>query len=105
MFKNLKKKKKNISLLHYYKFHAGHLPLVQKLALSVVLHSLHEFFRPVLSNLGMFLQLLLHKLVVEHCIAVNEVVALLAYAHEIEGIICAVHTGGHDVVHLHGLQG
>ena len=94
-----------MSLLNDYKTNARHLPLVQHLALAALLHFLIQMLCPVLAHLGMFPQLLLNQIMIDNGIAMYQVVTLRAEAHEIEGIICAVHTGGHDVVHLHGLQG
>ena len=92
-----------MSLLNDHKTNARHLPLVQHLALAVLLHFLIQMLLPVLAHLGMLAQLLLNQLMIDNGIAVNEVVTLRAEAHEIMGIVRAVHTRGHNVMQLHAV--
>ena len=92
-----------MSLLNDHKTNARHLPLVQHLALSALLHFLIQMLCPVLSHLGMLAQLLLYQIMIDNGIAVNEVVALRAKAHEIMWIVGAVHRGGHNMMQLHAV--
>ena len=87
--------------LNDHKTNARHLPLVQHLALAVLLHFLIQMLLPVLAHLGMFAQLLLNQIMIDNGIAMNEVVTLRAKAHEIMRMIGAVHRGGHNVMQLH----
>ena len=90
-----------MSLLNDHKTNARHLPLLQHLALAVLLHFLIQMLCPVLAHLGMLAQLLLNQIMIDNGIAVNQVVTLRAKAHEIMGIVRAVHRGGHNVMQLH----
>ena len=90
-----------MSLLNDHKTNARHLPLVQHLALAVLLHFLIQMLCPVLAHLRMFAQFLLNQIMIDNGIAVNEVVTLRAEAHEIMRIVRAVHAGGHNVMQLH----
>ena len=90
-----------MSLLNDHKTNARHLPLVQHLALAVLLHFLIQMLLPVLAHLGMLTQLLLNQIMIDNGIAMYQVVTLRAKAHEIMGIVRAVHRGGHNVMQLH----
>ena len=90
-----------MSLLNDHKTDARHLPLVQHLALAVLLHFLIQMLLPVLAHLGMLAQLLLNQIMIDNGIAVYQVVTLRAKAHEIMRIIRAIHRGGHNVMQLH----
>ena len=92
-----------MSLLNDHKTNARHLPLVQHLALAVLLHFLIQMLLPVLAHLGMLAQLLFYQLMIDNGIAVNEVVTLRAKAHEIMGIVGTIHRGGHNVMQLHAV--
>ena len=92
-----------MSLLNDHKTNARHLPLVQHLALAVLLHFLIQMLLPVLAHLGMLAQLLLNQLMIDNGIAMYQVVTLRAEAHEIMGIVRAVHTRGHNVMQLHAV--
>ena len=90
-----------MSLLNDHKTNARHLPLVQHLALAVLLHLLIQALCPILAHLWMLAQLLLYQLMIDNGIAVNKVVTLRAEAHEIMRIVGAIHRGGHNVMQLH----
>lgn len=90
-----------MSLLNDHKTNARHLPLVQHLALAALLHFLIQMLCPVLAHLGMLAQLLFNQIMIDNGIAVNQVVTLRAKAHEIMGIVRAVHRCGHNVMQLH----
>ena len=90
-----------MSLLNDHKTNARHLPLVQHLALTALLHFLIQMLLPMLAHLGMLAQLLLNQLMIDNGIAVNKVVTLRAEAHEIMGIVGTIHRGGHNVMQLH----
>ena len=92
-----------MSLLNDHKTNARHLPLVQHLALAVLLHFLIQMLLPVLAHLGMLAQLLLNQLMIDNGIAMNQVVTLRAEAHEIMRIVRAVHRDGHNVMQLHAV--
>ena len=92
-----------MSLLNDHKTNARHLPLVQHLALAVLLHFLIQMLCSVLAHLGMLAQLLLNQLMIDNGIAVYQVVTLRAKAHEIMRIVRAVHRGGHNVMQLHAV--
>ena len=92
-----------MSLLNDHKTNARHLPLVQHLALAVLLHFLIQMLCPMLAHLRMFAQLLLNQIMIDNGIAVNEVVTLRAEAHEIMGIVGTIHRGGHNVMQLHAV--
>ena len=92
-----------MSLLNDHKTNARHLPLVQNLALAVLLHFLIQMLLPVLAHFGMLAQLLLNQLMIDNGIAMNQVVTLRAKAHEIMRIVGAVHRGGHNVMQLHAV--
>ena len=92
-----------MSLLNDHKTDARHLPLVQHLALAVLLHFLIQMLLPMLAHLGMLAQLLLNQIMIDNGIAVDKVVTLRAEAHEIMGIVRAVHTRGHNVMQLHAV--
>ena len=92
-----------MSLLNDHKTNARHLPLVQHLALAVLLHFLIQMLLPVLAHLGMLAQLLLNQIMIDNGIAMYQVVTLRAEAHEIMGIVRAVHRGGHNVMQLHAV--
>ena len=90
-----------MSLLNDHKTNARHFPLVQHLALAALLHFLIQMLLPVLAHLGMLAQLLLYQIMIDNGIAMNQVVALRAEAHEIMGIVGTVHRGWHNVMQLH----
>lgn len=90
-----------MSLLNYHKTNARHLPLVQHLALAVLLHFLIQMLCPVFAHLGMLAQLLLNQIMIDNGIAMNEVVTLRAKAHEIMRIVGTIHRDGHNVMQLH----
>ena len=90
-----------MSLLNDHKTNARHLPLVQHLALAVLLHFLIQMLCPVLAHLGMLAQFLLNQIMIDNGIAMYQVVTLRAKAHEIMRIVRAVHRSGHDVMQLH----
>ena len=92
-----------MSLLNDHKTNARHLPLVQHLALAVLLHFLIQMLLPVLAHLGMLAQLLFNQLMIDNGIAMYQVVTLRAKAHEIMGIVGTIHRGGHNVMHLHAV--
>ena len=92
-----------MSLLNDHKTNARHLPLVQHLALAVLLHFLIQMLCSVLAHLGMLAQLLLNQIMIDNGIAVNEVVTLRAKAHEIMWIVRTIHRGGHNVMQLHAV--
>ena len=92
-----------MSLLNDHKTNARHLPLVQHLALAVLLHFLIQMLCPVLAHLGMLAQLLLNQIMIDNGIAMYQVVTLRAKAHEIMRIVRAVHRGGHNVMQLHSV--
>lgn len=92
-----------MSLLNDHKTNARHLPLVQHLALSVLLHFLIQMLCTVLAHFRMFAQLLLNQLMIDNGIAMYQVVTLRAKAHEIIRIVCTVHRGGHNVMQLHAV--
>ena len=92
-----------MSLLNDHKTNARHLPLVQHLALAVLLHFLIQMLLPVLAHLGMLAQLLLYQIMIDNSIAVYQVMTLRAKAHEIVGIVGTVHRGGHNVMQLHAV--
>ena len=90
-----------MSLLNDHKTNARHLPLVQHLALAVLLHFLIQMLLPVLAHLGMLAQLLLNQIMIDNGIAMYQVMTLRAEAHEIMGIVGTIHRGGHNVMQLH----
>ena len=90
-----------MSLLNDHKTDARHLPLVQHLALAVLLHFLIQMLLPVLAHLGMLAQLLLNQIMIDNGIAMYQAVTLRAKAHEIVRIVRAVHAGWHNVMQLH----
>ena len=90
-----------MSLLNDHKTNARHLPLVQHLALAVLLHFLIQMLCPVLAHLGMLAQLLLNQLMVDDGIGMYQVMTFRAKAHEVVRIVRAVHAGGHNVMQLH----
>lgn len=90
-----------MSLLNDHKTKARHLPLVQHLALAVLLHLLIQMLCPMLAHLGMLAQLLLNQIMIDNGIAMYQVMTLRAEAHEIMGIIRAIHRGEHNVMQLH----
>lgn len=90
-----------MSLLDDHKTNARHLPLVQHLALAVLLHFLIQMLLPVLANFGMLAQFLLNQIMIDNGIAMYQVVTLRAKAHEIMRIVRAVHRSGHNVMQLH----
>ena len=92
-----------MSLLNDHKTNARHLPLVQHLALAVLLHFLIQMLLPVLAHLGMLAQLLLNQLMIDNGIAMYQVMTLRAEAHEIMRIVGAIHRGGHNVMQLHAV--
>ena len=92
-----------MSLLYDHKTNARHLPLVQHLALAVLLHFLIQMLLPMLAHLGMLPQLLLNQIMIDNGIAVNKVVTLRAEAHEIMRIVGTIHRGGHNVMQLHAV--
>ena len=92
-----------MSLLNDHKTNARHLPLVQHLALAALLHFLIQMLLPVLAHLGMLAQLLLNQLMIDNGIAMYQVMTLRTEAHEIVGIVGAVHRGGHNVMQLHAV--
>ena len=92
-----------MSLLDDHKTNARHLPLVQHLALAVLLHFLIQMLCPVLANLRMLAQLLLNQLMIDNGIAMYQVVTLRAKAHEIMWIVGTIHRGGHNVMQLHAV--
>lgn len=92
-----------MSLLNDHKTNARHLPLVQHLALAVLLHFLIQMLLPMLANFRMLAQLLLNQLMIDNGIAMYQVVALRAKAHEIMGIVGTIHRGGHNVMQLHAV--
>ena len=92
-----------MSLLNDHKTNARHLPLVQHLALAVLLHLLIQALCPILAHLWMLAQLLLYQLMIDNGIAVNQLMTFRAEAHEIVWIISAVHRGGHNVMQLHAV--
>ena len=92
-----------MSLLNDHKTNARHLPLVQNLTLAVLLHFLIQMLLPVLAHFWMLAQLLLDQLMIDNGIAMYQVVALRAKAHEIMWIVRAVHACGHNVMQLHAV--
>ena len=90
-----------MSLLNDHKTNARHLPLVQHLALAILLHLLTQLVCTMLEHFGMLAQLLLNQIMIDNGIAVYQVVTLRAKAHEIMRIVRAVHAGGHNVMQLH----
>ena len=89
-----------MSLLNDHKTDARHLPLVQHLALAVLLHFLIQMLLPVLAHLGMLAQLLLNQIMIDNGIAMYQVMTLRAEAHEIMRIVGTIHRGGHNVMQL-----
>ena len=89
--------------LNDHKTDARHLPLVQHLALAVLLRFLIQMLLPVLAHLGMLAQLLLYQIMIDNGIAMYQVMTLRAEAHEIMGIVGTVHRGGHNVMQLHAV--
>ena len=89
--------------LNDHKTDARHLPLVQHLALAALLHFLIQMLLPVLAHLGMLAQLLFYQLMIDNGIAMYQVMTLRAEAHEIMGVVGAVHRGGHNVMQLHAV--
>ena len=92
-----------MSLLNDHKTNARHFPLVQHLALAVLLHFLIQMLCTMLAHFGMLLQLLLNQLMIDNGIAMYQVMTLRAEAHEIMGIAGTVHRGGHNVMQLHAV--
>ena len=92
-----------MSLLNDHKTNARHLPLVQHLALAVLLNFLIQMLCPVLAHFRMLAQLLLNQIMIDNGIAMYQVMTLRAEAHEIMGIVRAVHTRGHNVMQLHAV--
>ena len=90
-----------MSLLNNHKTNARHLPLVQHLALAPFLHLFHEILSAMHPNFGMLTQLALNEQLIDVGIAVNELVAVVTEAHQIVGIVGAIHAGRHHVVKLH----
>ena len=83
------------------KTNARHLPLVQHLALAILLHLLTQLVCTMPEHFGMLVQLLLNQLMVDDGIGMYQVMAFRAKAHEIVRIVSAVHAGGHNVMQLH----
>ena len=90
-----------MSLLNDHKTNARHLPLVQHLALAALLHFLIQMLCTMLAHFGMLTQLALNEQLIDVGITVNELVAVVTEAHEIMGIVGAIHAGRHHVVKLH----
>ena len=83
------------------KTNARHLPLVQHLALAILLHLLTQLVCTMPEHFGILLQLLLNQLMVDNGIGMYQVMAFRAKAHEIVPIVRAVHAGWHNVMQLH----
>ena len=92
-----------MSLLNDHKTNTRHLPLVQHLALAALLHFLIQMLCAMLAHFWMFAQLLLNQLMIDNGIAMYQLVTIRAEAHEIMGIVRAVHRGGHNVMQLHAV--
>ena len=90
-----------MSLLNDHKTNARHLPLVQHLALAVLLYFLIQMLCPMLAHFRMLAQLLLNQIMIDNGIAVYQVMTLRAKTHEIMWIVGAVHRGGHNMMQLH----
>ena len=86
-----------------HKTNARHLPLVQHLALAVLLHFLIQVLCSVLAHLRMLAQLLLNQLMIDNGITMYQVMTLRAEAHEIMRIVGTIHRGGHNVMQLHAV--
>ena len=83
------------------KANARHLPLVQHLALAILLHLLTQLVCTMPEHFGVLAQLLLNQLMVDNGICMYQVMAFRAKAHEVVRIVRAVHAGGHNVMQLH----
>ena len=90
-----------MSLLNYHKTNARHLPLVQHLALAILLHLLTQLVCAMPEHFGMLAQLLLNQLMVDNGIGMYQVMTFRAKAHEIVHIVSAVHARGNNVMQLH----
>ena len=77
------------------------MPLIERLALALLLHLFHEILSAMHPNFGMLTQLALNEQLIDVGIAVNELMAVTAEAHEIVWIVSAIHAGRHHVVKLH----
>ena len=90
-----------MSLLNDHKTNARHFPLVQHLALAILLHLLTQLVCAMPEHFGMLAQLLLNQLMVDDGSGMYQVMAFRTKAHEIVRIVRAVHAGWHNVMQLH----
>ena len=87
--------------MNYLECDARHLPLIERLALALLLNLTHELLGAVHSHFGMLLEQLVDELLIEHGVAMDETVTLATYTHNVVGIVGAVHARGYYVVELH----